>query len=726
MFLPALVAVSGLLGTGWALPAEAAATPAAEPAARYTPALEVTIDSLTPSYIPEEGPIRITGSVTNVDDVPWVAVKMYSFLDDAPMTTTEELAEAADGDPLDAVGERITDEPAADLVGNLEPGQTARYSLAVSRSLIETNGAGVYWFGVHAMGQSDQVPRDDVADGRARTFLPYVPPSTPGSVKTALVLPLRHFLSYAADGSLEELDHWQRTLSLGGRLRDLVDFGASAGSRPVTWLVDPALPDAVRRLASGNPARSLAPTEPPPGEDPAQNPSSDPSATTGPDPVEEADLTEKEQAARDAALAWLARLRESLQGDDVLALPYGDLDVAAAANLHPQLYETARLYLGDVLTDWGVVTSPAVISPSGHLNASAFALVPDDTTVAVTDEALGADPPGVADIDGKTVAVLSSGAAEGGPAPGNRLTSVQLRQRILSEAATRLLSPGRHPLVVSMPQKWQPGDASAFFSGLDADWIELTSVADATDRDGSVVDPADLGYPATQLRRELTERSFAAVDELIASGETLQNLLARNTEVAATVTDEALSGASYGSREVPLATRGSLRASSDRIRNLLGSVKISAGPGVTLSGSDGGFAAVISNGLDEPVTVDVVAQSNGGVDISPLEPVELAANARSTVVLDAHANRSGVTNVTLTLTDIDGNPLGSSAELPIRSAQVSMVIWVIIGAGVGLLFLAIAVRIIRRIRRRSTAPAPETPSPETPAPETPAPAIEAT
>ena len=247
------------------------------------------------------------------------------------------------------------------------------------------------------------------------------------------------------------------------------------------------------------------------------------------------------------------------------------------------------------------------------------------------------------------------------------------------------------------------GDSSAFFSGLDADWLELSTVDDATDRDGSVVDPADLDYPATQLRRELKARSFAAVDELVAAGETLQNLLASNTEVAGTVTDQALSGVSYGSREVPLATRASLRASRDRIRNLLGSVKISAGPGVTLSGSDGGFAAVLSNGLDEPVTVDVVAQSNGGVEIAPVEPVELAANGRSTVVLDAHANQSGVTNVTLTLTDIDGNPLGSSDELPIRSAQVSVVIWVIIGSGVGLLFVAIGVRIFRRLRRRSAS-----------------------
>ena len=72
-------------------------------------------------------------------------------------------------------------------------------------------------------------------------------------------------------------------------------------------------------------------------------------------------------------------------------------------------------------------------------------------------------------------------------------------------------------------------------------------------------------------------------------------------------------------------------------------------------------------------------------------------------MLDAHANRVGVTNVTLALTDSNGNPLGESDQLPIRSAQVSVVIWLIIGTGVGLLFLAILVRLFRRVRgsRRS-------------------------
>ncbi len=72
-------------------------------------------------------------------------------------------------------------------------------------------------------------------------------------------------------------------------------------------------------------------------------------------------------------------------------------------------------------------------------------------------------------------------------------------------------------------------------------------------------------------------------------------------------------------------------------------------------------------------------------------------------MLDAHANRVGVTNVTLAVTDVDGNPLGETDELPIRSAQVSVVIWLIIGTGVGLLFLAILVRLFRRVRGRGRA-----------------------
>ena len=220
--------------------------------------LAVTIDQLTPSTIPEKGMVRVSGTITNNDTVPWSTINVYSFISDEPLTTPDQLDEAA-ATPEDAVvGGRITDEQHKDTIAELAPGDHATYSLSIPRSLLHADTPGVYWFGVHALGEGPD-GRDLAADGRARTFLPLVPPARPGQEPTAVVIPLRHQLVYTDDGSLDDLASWTQTLSQGGRLRSLVDFGASSGDRTVNWVVDPALIDAVRRLADGNPPRSLAP-----------------------------------------------------------------------------------------------------------------------------------------------------------------------------------------------------------------------------------------------------------------------------------------------------------------------------------------------------------------------------------------------------------------------------------------------------------------------------------
>ena len=203
-----------------------------------------------------------------------------------------------------------------------------------------------------------------------------------------MVIPLRHQLVYTDDGSLDDLASWTQTLSQGGRLRSLVDFGASSGDRTVTWAVDPALIDAVRRLADGNPPRSLAPNLEVGQEDGEDEAPADPSASTTPTeaptetPTAEAetapdsplDLDELDpvvQAAAQAAKAWLARLGEAMRPEDqVMALPYGDVDVAAAATHDPQLYERAVARAGTTLPGFDVTTSPVLSSPSGYLTAA--------------------------------------------------------------------------------------------------------------------------------------------------------------------------------------------------------------------------------------------------------------------------------------------------------------------------------------------------------------------
>ena len=107
------------------------------------------------------------------------------------------------------------------------------------------------------------------------------------------------------------------------------------------------------------------------------------------------------------------------------------------------------------------------------------------------------------------------------------------------------------------------------------------------------------------------------------------------------------------------------------------------------------------NGLDQPVTVALEASTDGEISLAGTGVRELAPNSRALARLEATAARPGIHTVQLLVTSKNGTPLGSTAELPIRAAQVSGLIWLAMAAGAALLFGAIAVRLVRRVRRRS-------------------------
>ena len=267
--LRALVAVVGL-----ALVAVASAVGTAAPASATAPApgtpLLVSIDSLTPGEIPEQGPIQIRGSVTNRDDEAWSDVDLYPFISSTPIQSRAALAEAAALPADEYVGDRILE--VEDSVDVLQPGSSSTFTISVPRSLINAyiGGApGVYWFGVHAIGASASLARDTFADGRARTFLPLVPPQTKGAVRTAMVVPMRRFLGREPDGSLSDPESWQRSLSPDGRLREAVEFGAAAGpGSSAGWSTRrcrtpyAGSPTATRRALSLRPTRSPSPASP--------------------------------------------------------------------------------------------------------------------------------------------------------------------------------------------------------------------------------------------------------------------------------------------------------------------------------------------------------------------------------------------------------------------------------------------------------------------------------
>ena len=697
---------AGILLAPLGAPAAGAAEAAAPKATEQAP-LAVTIDRLTPSALPRTGPIRVSGTVTNVDTETWTTINLYPFASLTPITSTAELAEAADTDTEAPVGPRDTDVGPYYTLETLAPGETMQYSFAVPRKRIPAQDPGVYWFGVHALGATP-TGRDDIADGRARTFLPLVPDRTSRTVDTALVLPIRHAVGHDADGRIADVPDWTTTLSSGGQLRALTDFGVAAGDHPLTWLVDPAVTDAVTRLTEGNPERSLAPTIDPnapeggESESPSTDSSETPSEEASPEDAEpeDADLA----AAAAAGSAWLDRLHTGLEGSEILGLPYGDLDVSAAAAHDPDAYAAARDRSGTQLAPWGLALSPAVASPSGYLSPSALQMTGPDTRVLVTDRMFRGGAPSVSETDGQSIVVTSSEAASGGPGPEAALSPIAVRQRIVSEAALRLLTPGRPPLTVVLPSTWSPTSSAGFWDGLDLDWLHLTTVGDIAAQQGRTVDPDRLVYPEAQRLAELDAADFTSATGLARAGDTLQNLLTLNDQVGGVVRDEAMTDLSYASRRQPLTSRASASRSRDWIEDQLGSVEVTAPKAVILSSGSGRFSATVHNTLDQPVTVRLDAVTDPQLRVTvPDSNVDIGPGDRTTVLLNASSQAVGVRNVKLLLTDSEGTPLGSTDSLPIRSNRVSNVIWLILGTGIALLFGTIVVRLFRRIRAAAKA-----------------------
>jgi hypothetical protein len=68
--------------------------------------------------------------------------------------------------------------------------------------------------------------------------------------------------------------------------------------------------------------------------------------------------------------------------------------------------------------------------------------------------------------------------------------------------------------------------------------------------------------------------------------------------------------------------------------------------------------------------------------------------------IDARSTDIGVHLVTLQPVSTEGSPLGEPTRVSIRSSRVGFILWIVMGVGGTALFVAIGLRIWRRVRRR--------------------------
>jgi Family of unknown function (DUF6049) len=698
---------AGILVTGIVAAAPAVAGPIAsnphqarKAQTRDSTALSVALTSMSPE-IPRKGAITLTGRVTNSSQDDWTEINVAPFIAQEPITTRDELAAAAKTAPDATVGNRLTDPGTYVSVGDLAPGRSAPFSIRIPvKSLTISGDSGVYWIGVHALGTTAE-GRDLVADGRARTFIPLVTPDVAKrrSVPVSVVLPLRDRARRSADGSLNGPTRWVGLTSSSGRLRRLVEFGSSAGNAPITWLVDPAVLDALDDFARGNPPLSLGSRRrveqdtDNPGGQPSEEPSASPtpSAPLNPDSPSEQERTN--------AKAVLDRFVATARTHSLLTLGYSDPDVVSLARRRPSLNVRAEDLAARQLKARGLSGTPAVAPPNGYFDPDLLSKVPRDALLLLSDQSQLSNPVNSRLPTGQELVMSDQRAVNGGPSPIAPRDPLALRQRILSEAALEAAkgAASPRPIIVNLPRRWNPGARwrqADFFGGLQTTWLRMTPLP----RSGGTPYDGELTYGRTQLEEEIGSANVAATRTLVRTSGVLGDLLANQNDVTDHLTGAALQASAYSARPTLKLAADLVHDLNSNTRAQMDRVQVTGTDFVTLSGGSGSLTVTLVNGLKQPITVGLRARADSAqVRIATPDPVSMEPGQRTTLRLKVTSG-VGVHDVTISPVTTKGQPTGTPLTFSLRTSQVGRLIWYIIIAGGTLLAVMIVRRITLRIR----------------------------
>ena len=713
-------------------------TPAPGLAREDQPPLEVRLTSIRPAVVPRKGPLRVSGVVTNRTSSTWTGLQTYLAVSPIPLTSPEELA-AAQAEPAgqEASFGRVVEPGLFADLPDLGPGESTDFRLVVPRtSLGIPDTAGVYRIGVHALGTEEGVGRVEGADGRARTFLAQLPQTRRSPVRPtrlALVMQLRNHTVRSSTGELEFIRGWRRTLSPDGRLGRLLGLSETTAGFPLTWVLDPAVVEAAGTVAEGNPRTDLGGSaydgadgadgadEGTPSGDPgtasqSPAPSDSPSPDDGPSPDSESATPDGgDSGGTSDARTWLDELRAQGSRHPTFSVPYGDLDVAAAARAEDTTTIDRSLRSGlDTLSRYAVTSRPLVAPLNGALKGWMVDRVPQGVPVVLSDDSLPRTDEVLLRRGDRPVVVFSSDAlrpdvdaAAAARVDATDSTALGMRQRLLAVTAVRSLTGDTRPLVALLPPSWDPGpdwQASSFFAGLDVPWIEATGLGDVAAQVGpqtpEAADP-DFRYLPGQRRAEVPVRVVGHVRDATHAGTKLDDTLVDDDTTGPRIGRQALLAASFYSRRHPAPADDRLSGLEARVDGWLREIRVVAPPFVISSSEEGSFLVPVVNGLDQRVRVALRARVTGpGLEVTAPGPAELPGGTRRPFKMQIRSTAIGVHTVDLDLVTGSGERLYVGPQVPVRTSRVGLVVWVVMAVAAVVFLAAIVVRIVRRVRRR--------------------------
>ncbi|MEU5043628.1 DUF6049 family protein [Streptomyces griseorubiginosus] len=687
---------TGALLAGVPLLAGLCQLPAAAPAqaADDSGSVAVAIDTLSPSAPTDGDTVTVSGTVTN--NGKQAVTSAHVDLGVGPELTTRSSIDQVtqDSDSLQGpTGSEVGGKYVAKFP-KLTPGVAQPFSLTVPVDELDLGDAGVYQLAVSLSGKTAAQPWDRVL-GVQRTFLPWQDDEADPKTKTTFLWPLISSVHMTAETGANAQqtpvflnDDLSKEISAGGRLDQMLSLGEALD---VTWVIDPDLLASVDAMA---------------GRYEVQGPGD----TTTPG---------TQQAV---AKQWLARLQKAVEGQEVVALPFADPDLASLA--HNGTRVTGSLSHLDEATDVAVTTVKTVlhVTPSsdfawpvnGAVDPSIVKVATSagaDKVIARSDSlqetgGLSYTPSAARPIGGGTTAVVAdarlSTAFQGDL---TRASSATLAvQRFLAQSLTLGLQTNKQRSVVVAPQRMPTASqAAAMAEAISAlqsgNWSEpqkLTAAAAAKPDPGATtkVPPAS-AYPSSLRKQELSKAAFQQIAGTQGKLDNLRVILSDQSRVVTPfgrAMNREMSTSWRGRADEASSFRNDVESYLDRLTSQVSLIDKSE---TKLSGRSATIPVTVQNNLVQGVEhlrLRLTSLSPNRLEIGGSsydeQPVEVSGGHSQTVKFTTTANANGQSSVIAQLYTEDGQPYGNAVRFDVRVTEFTATVMLVIGGGVLLLVLA--------------------------------------
>ncbi|MGX1131822.1 hypothetical protein RKD49_004012 [Streptomyces glaucescens] len=697
-----------------AAPAADAAAPTSAKAASGSRTVAVALDSFSPAVPTDGDTLTVSGTVTNngkdtvtdahVDLRVGPELNTRSTIDDAAKNTGY-----VDGT---VVGDDYTQE-----FDKLAPGVAQHFSISVPVDELDLGSDGVYPFTVALSGETSAQSWEQVL-GFQRTFLPWQPDKADPATKTTVMWPLVSSAHMTAEtGSNEQqtpvfLDDndLAKEISPGGRLAQMVALGKDLD---ITWVIDPDL------LASVD-------------------------AMTRSYEVQDGDDT-RPGGHQQVARQWLADLQRAVAGEEVVALPFADPDLASLA--HNGTDVTGSLNQFKAATEVAATTVEAILHVQPNTD---FAWPVDgavDPSIVKVATSAGADkviarsdslqetsglpytPSAARPIGSGTTAVVAdarlSTAFEGDLTKASASTLAV--QRFLAQSLALNLQTGKQRSIVVAPQRMPTASQAqamaeaitALQGGTWTETQELSAAAEAKpDSAATTKVPPASAYPSALRKQELPREAFeqiATTQDKLDDFKVILTFPLRVVTPFGRAINREMSTSWHGRSAEAQSYRNGVEGYLDELAE---QVKLIEKSETKLSGRSATIPVTVQNNLVQGVDNLVLRLTStsptrleiGGKTYDE-QPVSVSGGHSQSVKFDTSANANGRVTVIAQLFTEDGQPYGEAVTFDVKVTEITATVMLVIGGGVLLLVLA-GFRMYTQRKRAAAREAEEDTRPE--------------